>query len=80
MLIRTAVRIAGICFAVERIPPIGIASIEKSMPARLSPIAGVSGIIEERGDEVEAGLTALGFTVRERRTHGGWCCIVCGKD
>ncbi len=40
----------------------------------------VSGIIEERGDEVEAALIACGLTVRERRTHGGWCCLVCGKD
>lgn len=40
----------------------------------------VSGIIEERGAEVEAGLLACGFTIKERLTHGGWCCFVCGKD
>lgn len=40
----------------------------------------VSGIIEERGDEVEAALVACGFTVRERRIHGGWCCFVCGRE
>ena len=59
-----------------------ILKLSPSIPAFLKPngVYIVSGIIEERGDEVEAGLTALGFTVRERRTHGGWCCIVCGKD
>lgn len=40
----------------------------------------VSGIIEERGAEVEAGLTACGFVIKERLLHGGWCCFVCGKD
>ncbi len=40
----------------------------------------VSGIIEERGTEVEAGLTACGFTLKQRLTYGGWCCFVCGKD
>lgn len=40
----------------------------------------VSGIIEERGAEVEAGLAACGFTLKQRLTHGGWCCFVCGKD
>lgn len=39
----------------------------------------VSGIIEERGAEVEAGLAACGFVMKERLTHGGWCCFVCGK-
>ena len=40
----------------------------------------VSGIIEERSAEVEAGLAACGFAIKERITHGGWCCFVCGKD
>ena len=40
----------------------------------------VSGIIEERKDEVEAGLLACGFTVKKCNLHGGWCCFVCGKD
>lgn len=39
----------------------------------------VSGIIEERGEEVAAGLTACGFVIEQRRTHGGWCCFVCRK-
>ncbi len=39
----------------------------------------VSGIIEERGDEVESGLVAAGWRIAERRTHGGWCCFICRK-
>ena len=40
----------------------------------------VSGSLEERKDEVEAGLLACGFTIKECNLHGGWCCFVCGKD
>ena len=40
----------------------------------------VSGIIEERGAEVEKGLRACGFAIEQRLTHGGWCCFVCRKD
>ncbi len=59
-----------------------ILKLSPTIPAFLQPggVYIVSGIIEERGAEVEAGLTACGFTVLERRTHGGWCCFVCGKD
>ena len=39
----------------------------------------VSGIIEERGDEVIAGLESCGFVIEKRKTHGGWCCFVCRK-
>ncbi len=39
----------------------------------------VSGIIAERGDEVEECLVSHGFTVCERREHGGWVCLVCRK-
>lgn len=59
-----------------------ILKLSPAIPAFLKPggVYIVSGIIEERGDEVETGLKACGFTVRERRVHGGWCCFVCGKD
>ncbi len=59
-----------------------ILKLSPSIPAFLKPngVYIVSGIIEERGDEVESGLNACGFVVRERRTHGGWCCFVCGKE
>lgn len=40
----------------------------------------VSGIIEERGEEVATALAACGFTIQKHLTHGGWCCFVCGKD
>ena len=40
----------------------------------------VSGIIAERGDEVETALLSCGFTVAERRERGGWVCFVCRKD
>lgn len=40
----------------------------------------VSGIIAERGEEVETCLTECGFTVTERHEHGGWLCFVCRKD
>ena len=40
----------------------------------------VSGIIDQRGDEVTACLQDCGFTVVERREHGGWVCIVCRKE
>ncbi len=59
-----------------------ILKLSPSIPTFLKPngVYIVSGIIEERGDEVADGLAACGFTVRERRTHGGWCCLICGKD
>ncbi len=59
-----------------------ILKLSPSIPAFLRPdgVYIVSGIIEERGAEVEAGLVACGFLVRQRLTHGGWCCFVCGKD
>ncbi len=59
-----------------------ILKLSPAIPQFLCPdgVYIVSGIIEERGDEVQAGLTACGFTVKERLTHGGWCCFVCGKD
>lgn len=40
----------------------------------------VSGIIAERGDEVQDCLTECGFNVTERHEHGGWLCLVCRKD
>ena len=40
----------------------------------------VSGIIDQRGDEVTECLVRCGFTVVERREHRGWVCIVCRKE
>ncbi len=56
--------------------------LSPSIPAFLKEngIYIVSGIIAERGDEVQACLTACGFAVVERREHGGWVCLVCRKD
>lgn len=59
-----------------------ILQLSPSIPQFLLPggVYIVSGIIEERGAEVEAGLAACGFTPAERLSHGGWCCFVCRKD
>ena len=35
----------------------------------------VSGIIEERCEEVKAALCGVGLTIREIRTDGGWAAI-----
>ncbi len=37
----------------------------------------VSGIIDSREADVQTALAACGFTVIERREHGGWLCLVC---
>lgn len=39
----------------------------------------VSGIIDTREQDVLAALDNCGFTVVERREHGGWLCLVCQK-
>lgn len=39
----------------------------------------VSGIIDERGEEVAECLHACGFVITERHEHGGWLCLVCRK-
>ena len=39
----------------------------------------VSGIIDTREQDVLAALDKCGFTVVERREHGGWLCMVCKK-
>ena len=39
----------------------------------------VSGIIDTREQDVLAALDKCGFTVIERREHGGWLCMVCKK-
>ena len=39
----------------------------------------VSGIIDTREQDVLAALDNCGFTVVERREHGGWLCMVCKK-
>ena len=40
----------------------------------------VSGIIDDREQDVLAALDACGFTVVERREHGGWLCLVCKNE
>ena len=59
-----------------------IKMLSPAIPAFLKPggVYIVSGIIAERGDEVENCLIQCGFTVAERREHGGWVCMVCRKD
>ena len=37
----------------------------------------VSGIIDDREKDVQAALTACGFTVAERYEDKGWICLVC---
>ncbi len=56
--------------------------LSPAIPAFLKPngIYIVSGIIAERGDEVQSCLTDCGFVVVERHGHGGWLCFVCRKD
>lgn len=56
--------------------------LSKNIPAFLKENGTyiVSGIIDTRETEVVDALTACGFTIRERRQHGGWLCFVCGKD
>ena len=39
----------------------------------------VSGIIDTREQDVLTALDACGFSVVERREHGGWLCMVCKK-
>ena len=56
--------------------------LSPAIPAFLKPngVYIVSGIIAERGDEVQECLQQCGFTVTERREHGGWVCMACRKD
>ena len=63
------------------IVPDAIIMLSKNIPAFLKPNGTyiVSGIIDTREQEVLQALSACGFTVRERREHGGWLCFVCGK-
>ena len=39
----------------------------------------VSGIIDERMDEVTAALTGNGFKIKESRNEEGWNCIILGR-
>ena len=39
----------------------------------------VSGIIDERMDEVTAALTENGFKIKESRSEEGWNCIILGR-
>ncbi len=59
-----------------------IKMLSPTIPKFLKPngIYIVSGIIAERGDEVETCLVECGFTIAERHEHGGWLCFVCRKD
>ncbi len=58
-----------------------ILMLSPSIPAFLKPNGTyiVSGILDERGDEVADALTACGFSVCERLQQGGWVCLVCRK-
>lgn len=55
--------------------------LSPAIPSFLKPngVYIVSGIIAERGDEVQSCLVDCGFSVTERHEHGGWLCFVCRK-
>ncbi len=56
-----------------------IIALSPAVPQFLAPggVYVVSGIIDTREAEVQAALAACGFTVKTRREHGGWLCLVC---
>lgn len=58
-----------------------IIALSASIPAFLAPggVYIVSGIIDTRERDVLEALAACGFTVTQRREHGGWLCMVCQK-
>ena len=56
-----------------------IIALSPAVPRFLKP-GGVyitSGIIDTREADVTAALHSCGFTVTERREHGGWLCLAC---
>ena len=56
-----------------------IIMLSPAIPALLAEdgVYIVSGIIDTREQDVLAALDNCGFTVVERREHGGWICLVC---
>ncbi len=58
-----------------------IIMLSPAIPALLAEggVYIVSGIIDTREQDVLAALDTCGFTVVERREHGGWLCMVCKK-
>lgn len=56
-----------------------IIALSPAIPRFLTPegVYIVSGIIDTREADVAAALAACGFTVTERREHGGWLCLCC---
>lgn len=58
-----------------------IIALSPAVPALLAPdgVYIVSGIIDVREADVQRALADCGFTVTERREHGGWLCLVCRR-
>ena len=58
-----------------------IIALSPAVPAFLAPggVYIVSGIIDTREADVLAALADTGFTVAERRAHGGWVCLCCRR-
>ncbi len=58
-----------------------IKALSPAVPALLAPGGTyiVSGIIDTREKDVRDALAACGFTVEQRREHGGWLCLVCRR-
>lgn len=54
-----------------------ILALSPSVPRLMKPGGAyiVSGIIDTREADVQEALAACGFTVEERREHGGWLCL-----
>jgi ribosomal protein L11 methyltransferase len=59
-----------------------IIMLSPAIPALLAEdgVYIVSGIIDTREQDVLAALDKCGFTVVERREHGGWLCMVCKSE
>lgn len=59
-----------------------ILSLTPHVPVLMAPDARfiASGIIDERKDEVLAGLRAAGLTPVEVKEKRGWVCIICKKS
>ena len=59
-----------------------ILSLAPHVPVLMAPDARfiASGIIDERKDEVLAGLRAAGLTPVEVKEKRGWVCIICKKS
>lgn len=86
---RYEIRLGDLTRDVQGIYPVIAANIVADAIVMLSPaipallaeggVYIVSGIIDTREQDVLAALDNCGFTVVERREHGGWLCLVCKK-